>query len=242
MKHNLESLEKRFTAVTLEGNRYILASEAVMQDDGETYIADAYDMDLNKFAVYFETTAAWKNSQEIYKLEQKLEDARSNIAYPGYESYVKEIESEIADLEKLNTCNIEDESNACDWESPVKVVAVDLDTYFKNDLVLKERDLLTKIKNLEGKTFLEGVEILGLNANDFSLTNDDDCYDLNLELSAIDCFCDKVKYLITFTLNDPELFAEEEANETDENLIEARFSVWPERFDCKGYWHYNEIK
>ncbi len=97
------------------------------------------------------------------------------------------------------------------------------------------------LKQLDKKTFQEGLKILGLKANQFVLVNDD-CYDLNLEINGINDFDETTQFLITFTLNDEELFAEEKANKTDENLIESRFLVSPEIFDYKGYWHYFEIK
>ena len=138
---NLKEFEKKFTAVTFAGKKYILANYANMQDDGETYIADAYDENLNKFKVYFETTEAWKKSIIVYNFELDGSDEDS-------EHISDEVQEAYQWIKNNHGANIDDESNACDWENPVKVIEVDADSYFENEI-----DLVEVIAELDRKYF-----------------------------------------------------------------------------------------
>lgn len=85
---------------------------------------------------------------------------------------------------------------------------------------------------LEGKSFLEGCEFLGLKKEDFDINIDNDTrvglpqgqiVDLDYTYTQIDCFEEEEKFRVTFTLL-------EDFDEDQEEVYEK-----------SGYWHFNEI-
>lgn len=82
------------------------------------------------------------------------------------------------------------------------------------------------LKELKGKTFNEGIKVLGVKASEFDFVNDN-CIDFNIEYTT----ADNIKYLVTYTLTEDVTCEDEE--------------VWYpdyENFNHVGYWHYFEIK
>lgn len=86
---------------------------------------------------------------------------------------------------------------------------------------------------LEGKSFLEGCEFLGLKKEDFEINIDNDMrvglaqgsiVNLDYVYTQIDCFEEEEKFLVTFTLL--------EDFEQDQEEV----------YEKKGYWHFNKIK
>lgn len=115
-----------FGTVTFNGQVFTLTQDAYADNygsDGETrYYASAVDTDENDVKVSWTTTAAWDNSEKIFNLNQKLEELTSNLSDEDHaERWIAEVKEEIEELEALETCDSEDESNACDWDNPISV-------------------------------------------------------------------------------------------------------------------------
>lgn len=86
------------------------------------------------------------------------------------------------------------------------------------------------LRELKGKTFLEGVEFLGLKAEDFEINigeyNNGTMVDIDYTLTQTDCFNEEEKFLVTFTLSEG----------LEEEYLEEDLYV------KKGYWHFEEIR
>jgi YHS domain-containing protein len=105
--------------VEYEGKTYYLAQQAYCENygtDGEVrYYADAVDENGEQYKVVWDTTVAWDNGNEVAAIEMKLKDRRyfTDEEVAKMEDRLKEIGDNYAD--------IEDESGACDWDSPANV-------------------------------------------------------------------------------------------------------------------------
>ena len=90
-------IKKDYGTVEFEGKTYTLTQDAYAENYGTDgavrYYAAAVDADGNEYLVTWETTEQWDEAQEEYKETSEVN---------GY---------------------IEDESNACDWDSPIEVIA-----------------------------------------------------------------------------------------------------------------------
>jgi len=95
--------------------------------DGEVrYYATATDAQDKKYNVTWVTTDAWDNSEKIFKLEQKINELKENDPdNENTKNWIEELHKEILELEQLPTCNVEDESNSCDWNNPKSVEVVE---------------------------------------------------------------------------------------------------------------------
>ena len=107
---------KEYGVVEFGGNTYILTQQAYCDnygtDGGVRYYAHAVsadDADMGKYKVVWATTPEWDNHQKGGSTHPKETDNEGHDIYPNDE-----------------TCDFcEDESNACDWDSPVDVVVID---------------------------------------------------------------------------------------------------------------------
>ena len=90
-------MAKNYGTVEFKGTIYALTQDAYCDNYGTDgavrYYASAVDASGNKYLVAWETTQAWNEAQELYKQTNEVS---------GF---------------------IEDESNACDWDNPIEVVA-----------------------------------------------------------------------------------------------------------------------
>ncbi len=106
-------MSNEFGTVTHEGVEYQLTEQAYASnygtDGGVRYYASAIDLEGIFYEVAWDTTEAWDLSNEREKLR-----ADSYLKYP-------EEEERLAELEGMVLPDVSDESNACDWLSPVLV-------------------------------------------------------------------------------------------------------------------------
>lgn len=88
-------MSKDYGTVEFKGATYTLTQDAYCDNYGTDgavrYYASAVDANGNKYLVAWDTTETWNEAQELYKATGEVS---------GY---------------------IEDESNACDWDSPTAV-------------------------------------------------------------------------------------------------------------------------
>lgn len=106
-------MKNLFGTVEYKGKEYQLYNQAVAENYGTEeqvrYYAGATDADGNKYEVAWNTTEGWDLSQELDNLQT--------------DSHLSPQEEErLAELEKMQGLpDVSDESNACDWDSPIKV-------------------------------------------------------------------------------------------------------------------------
>lgn len=93
-----------FGTVNFEGKEFKVTQQAYVNNDGTEYYATAADKIGNKFLITWETTEKWNLSVELYGLELRSKDLDVNMD---------------------GLVDVEDESNACDWDNPASVAAID---------------------------------------------------------------------------------------------------------------------
>lgn len=113
-----EKLEAQNGSVSFEGKKYIITDQAYCDNygtDGEVrYYAHAIDEDNtgNSYKVTWQTTLKWDRSCELARMEEAA----------NYSNDFTAAEDErFLELKEMTLCDIEDESNACDWDSPINV-------------------------------------------------------------------------------------------------------------------------
>lgn len=111
-----------YGTVDFEGATYKITTDAVADNygtDGEiVYKARAEDNDGNEYQVYWPTLETWDKAQERLEVEALLRQARRDRE----EMDIAVLEDRLAELSEYD--GGEDESEACDWENPFKVVAL----------------------------------------------------------------------------------------------------------------------
>lgn len=116
----LQKLEKEFGTANFKSKKYILAEQAYADNYGRNeevrYYAKAFDTDENEYKVTWITTEKWNLANELYQLEQKL-----NLLPETHEEWTEEEQKRLEELQNMVLVNIEDESNACDWDNPLKI-------------------------------------------------------------------------------------------------------------------------
>ena len=123
-------MKKDFGTVKFEGKEYALTQDAYVDNygtDGEVrYYAHATDADGKEYRVVWETTKDFDDSQKLHGLEEELEMLNRQKSYDyGEIARIAELEAEIEEMESegISAAYCEDESNACDWDSPINVEA-----------------------------------------------------------------------------------------------------------------------
>ncbi len=105
-------MNTEFGTVEYGGREYELTGQALADNygtEGEVrYYANAIGPGGNSYRVAWETTERWNLSQERETLRA--------------DSFLSDDEKErLAELEMLVLPDVSDESNACEWDSPVRV-------------------------------------------------------------------------------------------------------------------------
>lgn len=106
-------LAAEFGTVDFEGKTYTLTNQAQADNHGTEglvrYTARAVDDSGHEYVLAWDTTDAW--------------DVACKVAAMDDEDEIAEVIAE-ADLTQGELPDVSDESNACDWDSPVSVKAV----------------------------------------------------------------------------------------------------------------------
>ena len=107
-----KTMNQDYGAVEHDGKTCTLTTQAVADnygtDGGVRYYADATDEAGNAYRIAWDTTEKWDLAQERARLEG--------------ESFLDDDEAErFAELQDMVLPDVNDESNACDWDRPVKV-------------------------------------------------------------------------------------------------------------------------
>lgn len=108
--------------VKFEGKTFFLEQQAYPDnygtDGGVRYYAAAIDENGERYKVVWDTLEQWDNGNEVAQLEAQLEDPRHFTD--------EEIQKTKDRLEEIGDNYIpnDDESGACDWDSPVNVYKV----------------------------------------------------------------------------------------------------------------------
>jgi hypothetical protein len=114
---NFAAAKEKFGAVVFGGVEYALTNMAQADNYGTDgavrYYASAINEAGDSFRVAFETTAAWDAANA--KAQAELRDDE-----PDLEAIAEEHGVEIDEFENID---LNDESSACDWDSPVEVRA-----------------------------------------------------------------------------------------------------------------------
>ena len=103
-----------YGTVSFEGKELPVTQAAYVSNDGTEYYSTAEDSEGKEYLVTWETTNEWNLSVELYDLELRGKDI--------YEDDIERLE-ELRNMDGL--VDVEDESNACDWDNPVSVAAID---------------------------------------------------------------------------------------------------------------------
>lgn len=103
---------KDFGTVRFEGKEYTLTEDAYCDNYGSNgdvrYYAHAVDASGNECLVTWETAEKWNLAQELFKLEAKDEVSVEDKA-------------RFEELSTMTLVSIDDEANACDWDTPYSV-------------------------------------------------------------------------------------------------------------------------
>lgn len=116
----MNEMEKKYGAVEFEGKKYILTDQAYPDNYGTNgevrYRANAIGEAGSEFYVVWQTTQQWDDACELANLESREtgDNARWN-------PLSEEERERLEDLQKIVHTDCEDESNACDWDSPIAV-------------------------------------------------------------------------------------------------------------------------
>ena len=110
-EYDLSDLGKSFGTVEHDGRTLYLLNDAVVENYGTNglvrYYAKAIDEAGTEYEVAWDTTDSWDLAQELDHLLAQSDPSDAEIA-------------RIDELEGMTLPDPSDESNACDWESPVE--------------------------------------------------------------------------------------------------------------------------
>jgi len=118
-------LAKRHGTVQHNGRKYWLTQDAYVDnygtDGGVRYYASAVDRKGREYKIAWDTSAAWDALSEGVNLIQKINDGSREYAdQTEDQKRLDEIIKKYGDPETYSF----DESEACDWDNPVEVVAL----------------------------------------------------------------------------------------------------------------------
>lgn len=116
-EYTLSNLESNGT-VTHKGNAlYLLSQARVCESNNEWYAdkyeADAIDADGNAYRVYWQTTEEWDEACEYANLETYIAQCKRQ-----HEEVSQEDMDRFALLDAKTLPDVNDESNACNWDKP----------------------------------------------------------------------------------------------------------------------------
>jgi len=106
-------MNNNYGTVDFEGKTLTIIEEAHPDNykDYIRYYAYAVDSDGTKYVVEWDTTKEWDLAQELYTLQNN--------------DYRTEEENErLEELQEMVLVDVEDGSNACDWDNPMKITEV----------------------------------------------------------------------------------------------------------------------
>jgi hypothetical protein len=113
---------KKYGTVDFNGKEYALTCDAEAgnygTDGAVRYYANAIDADSKEYQISWQTSQEWDDAQELNALQWRAE----NLDLLS-DAEIEEIKSRVAELEAagVSTAIVDDESNACDWDTPVAV-------------------------------------------------------------------------------------------------------------------------
>ena len=111
-EYDLADLEKSYGTIEHDGKTLYLLNQAVVDNYGTDgmvrYYADAIDAEGVEYRVAWDTTEDWDMAREFAGLMSRSNPSDSEIA-------------RIEELIDMVLPDVSDESNACDWGSPVSI-------------------------------------------------------------------------------------------------------------------------
>jgi hypothetical protein len=114
-------MRNNYGTVTFKSKNYTLTEQAEAvnygADGGVRYEAGAIDAKGNKYTVVWNTTEKWDRACELETLEVQARQAKRE-----YNELSAEDAERLAELREMSLPDVNDESDACDWEHPVKII------------------------------------------------------------------------------------------------------------------------
>lgn len=121
-EYTLADLDKEHSTVEHEGKTlYLLGQARICESNDEWYAdkyqADAIDADGNAYRVYWQTTKEWDEACEYTNMETYIAQCKRQ-----HEEVSQEDMDRFAELDAKTLPDVNDESNACNWDNPHSIV------------------------------------------------------------------------------------------------------------------------